>query len=168
VIEWLQRYHGLVGIVIQVLGLGFVSYQVAQASATFSRELRKDKLEEAFILHRHKQEMNRLLLDKSEAATALNMPPQQDILGFTLINDYQNLFLLRCNGLMSNAIWSEIEDVIYSQLKPGSSLNPFWAKNKAAYPATFISYIDHLAASSSGPSKGREASYCANSTGVNR
>jgi hypothetical protein len=162
--DWLRINHAIIGIVIQALGLGFVSWQVQQASASYIRDQEKSQSEELFkealILHRHKQDMNRLLLDKSDAATALKMPAQKDILGFTLVNDFQNLFVLRCSKLLGDSIWDQIEEVIYSQLKKGASLGDFWQQHSMAYPPPFIEYVNRLKLNESGPNKGKDSASC--------
>lgn len=176
VYEFVDRKSNLIGIIVQVIGLCFVSYQIqistAQiqiSTAGLNAERKKELFAQAERLYNHKQNTNKLLLDRPIAAKNLHMPTEEELLGYALINDYDNLFLMRCHDLLGNSIWSQVEIIIYNELKPGyagnnhagqGTLRDFWDRYKTQYTPSFQKYVEGLTASSQQITTGVDKNTC--------
>jgi len=95
------------------------------------------------IAHSHKQAINKLLIDeKIDIADNIFNISKEEALGFMLLNDYENLFRMHANDLISEKDWPNIKKMICGIITSNEYIYRFWRDHRVAFRDDFVQFID--------------------------
>ncbi len=95
------------------------------------------------IAHSHKQAINKLLIDeKIDFKNNIFNLSKEEALGFLLLNDYENLFRMHANGLISDKDWPNIKKMICGIITSNEYIYRFWRDHRVAFRDDFVKFVD--------------------------
>ncbi len=156
-----KGHSGAAELMAKFLTLMFIAFQTLQMNFNISEIKKSITLDAHEVVHRHKQNINEILInsdpDLSRSIFQMNKP---QVVGFTLINDYESLFNMRSNGLITDdRMWTDVETMIYNTLMRVPYMKTFWEENKPAVNAKFAQYVENLTISDNHPNYGEEKKF---------
>jgi len=156
--------HGkLIEITAMIITLVFIAFQTMQMNLNIDEIKKSVVLDSHQAVHEHRQRVNRILLN-SEPGLAQEVfeVDKASLVGYTLTTDYESLFNMKCSGLLSDALWHDIETMMHTTLTQTRYMKSFWKERKPSISGRFASYIDELN-NSKEANHGQIAKYCLNS-----
>lgn len=159
--EKVQTIANSISSIASLIMIFFIALQTKSMNENIREIERGFNLESLEAIQEHKQRVNQILIeDNSGMAKSTFNLEKKDILGYIILNDYESLFNMRCEGLITDSSWEEIERMINNTMQGASMIN-FW-KTNPKIGANFRKYVNNLTVGR-GSNFNQEKSYCSQS-----
>jgi len=171
---WMKAYARPVELVATIAGVIFIAVQTWQLNQSI-QQIKQSYFLDAFqVVQSHKQRINEILVgEPGDLSQQVFGTPKSDIVKFMLINDYDGLVHMRCNGLIGDDIWPDVERMIFNTLR-APNIKPFWLDHQGmasplfqAYASKVVIGADRLVHNQEQPLCDRQREELATGTGEN-
>jgi hypothetical protein len=128
-----RRNARSIEVVIGLATLILILVEAVQVRTSINQIQHSIVLDQYRTVHEHKQRINTILLEANQKDLSQQVFKQDldAILGFTLLNDYENLVKLRCDtaGFQDDhRLWGDVQKMVYNTLQSEYMAN-FWEEN---------------------------------------
>lgn len=157
---FINKYGRPIEVLATLLTLIFIAYQTLQMNLNIDAIKQSVVLDSHQAVHNHRQRVNRILLENDpNLAEKVFETDKPNLVGYTIVTDYESLFNMRCSRLLPDEMWHDIETMIYNTMTGVPFMRKFWLDKKPSVSGKFSDYINRLT-NAKIPNRGKEKDYC--------
>lgn len=144
--EKVQTIANSISSIASLIMIFFIALQTQSMNKNIKEIERGFDLESHATIQNHKQRINQILFedDTGIAKNTFDLE-KKDVLAYIIINDYESLFDMRCEELIGDSSWKEIERIIYDTMN-SNTIRVFWEQNNPKIGMNFKRYVNNLSA----------------------